>query len=317
MNTEEIKVLLEAQQKQIQELSKQLEVIASVKERDNSNNSNSKIDKDEKKSWWQTAFAILTTILSSGAIGAVLGYEAKQREIRSQELGIIQQFLPELAKEPPAPESALLAISSSRNKDDRELVIELASLIPENGGIRILTKIAESSGFRQFDKQQRELALNKLREIGQNKKNQVAIVSAIQNTKSSDSKITDLSQQLAQEIQQQPIINAASTSDKKSPKWAIIFGSDDNFAEASHELNNAKSIFPNQSVGLYRKGTWYVTAISGFTSKEAAEAEQNKQQSQQRIRKDTYVTDLNNWCVGGDRENSKELRDNITLSQCL
>lgn len=308
MNDEDIKVLLEAQQKQIHELSKQLERLSPSTTNDNfSPQSNP----PEKKSLWQTTFAILTTILSSGTIGAVIGYESKQREIRSQELGIIQQFLPELAKEPPAPESALLAMSSSRNSEDRRLVIELAALIPEKGGTNLLAKIIGSTSFGKFDKDQRDLALKKLSEIGENKKNQVAIVSAIQNTKSSDSEVIKLSQEIAQKIQEQPAPIVA-TGDKKTPKWAIVFGSDDNFAEASYEINNAKTIFPNQSVGLYKKGNWYVTAISGFPSKDVAESEQNKQQSQQRIRKDTYVVDLNLWC----KESNNEIKDQISLYQC-
>jgi vacuolar-type H+-ATPase subunit F/Vma7 len=309
MNTEEIKVLLEAQQKQIQELSKQLEASPSK----GINNSRSQDNSPEKRSPWQTTFAILTTILSSGAIGAVLGYETKQREIRSQELGIIQQFLPELAKEPPAPESALLAISSSRNSEDRRLVIELASLIPEKGGTSLLAKIIGSTSFGKFDKDQRELALKKLSEIGENKKNQVAIVSAIQNTKSSDAEVIKVSQEIAQKIAEQPE-NIVTTGNKKLQKWAIIFGSDDNFAEASDEINNAKTIFPNQSqsVALYKKGNWYVTAISGFTDKETAVSEQTNQLSQGRIRKDTYVVDLNLWC----KESKKEMKDRISLYQC-
>jgi len=297
MNTEEIKVLLEAQQQQIRKLSAQLESIIATQ-------TILKPVKPKKKWLRKSLFTLLLSIFSGGLIGSLLGYVVQTKDIQVKQLDIMRQFLPELAGSEPIPESTLTIFSSSVGKNagiDKELVVELASLVPKTGGINFLIKLSPPSEF-EFES---DKAIGKLEKISDNPKLRETVVSSIQA--SQKAKISDKLDTLLRKITDQDNASLANTPTQK--KWVIIFGSDSIREEADDEVSKAKNKFSKIGpVLLYKKGKWFVTTIESESFTTLEKAKDTLEKKVRLVKKDAYLVDLNTWCVGYGT-NSKDSND--------
>ncbi len=294
-----------------------------------------KLLKQQNKDWLDklSIFANIVTPVIIALFGYFITTNLNEREIKISEAQTVAEFK-DLLSEATTRKTAILSISSLDNKN---LAIDIVRIDPSPEGIEALAHIGRYTSCEEIKfkiikalleianqdinfKENIQTAIqnmmpNEQLVIHKNLNGKFEIKTQNLANSNFNKKTTELFNSWTQKVATSTTTTTTPTTTgttgtspppptSVSQDWAIVIGADSNVEQAKWEVQEAKNTniwksLKDKEMKIFKRGGWFRTVITNFTTKE--DAEKNLDEIQKQIRGSSYIINLQSWCPPGNR----------------